>query len=59
MGEFDLFFGGMGMDYRNYAGSTVSQKIIVQFCFRFVVLFVVCFFFKPLQYFGAPENIKK
>ena len=52
------FLGGMGVDYRNYAGSTVSQKIIVQFCFRFVVVFFF-FFFKPLQYFGAPENIKK
>ena len=29
------------MDYRKYAGSTVSQKIIVQFYFRYVVLLVV------------------
>ena len=40
-----FFFVGMGVDYRNYALSTVSQKIIVQFCFRLVLLFVVVKFF--------------
>ena len=41
---FFFFFGGgvgQGIDYLNYARSTVSRKIIVQFHFRFVVLFVV------------------
>ena len=33
--------GGQGMDYPNYAPSTVSQKILAQFRFRFVLLFVV------------------
>ena len=33
--------GGQGIDYPNYALSTVSQKILVQFRFRFVLLFVV------------------
>ena len=32
---------GQGIDYLNYARSTVSRKIIVQFHFRFIVLFVV------------------
>ena len=33
--------GGQGIDYPNYAPSTVSQKILAQFRFRFVLLFVV------------------
>ena len=33
--------GGRGIDYPNYAPSTVSQKILAQFRFRFVLLFVV------------------
>ena len=33
--------GGQGIDYPNYALSTVSQKILAQFRFRFVLLFVV------------------
>ena len=37
------FFGGgaRGIDYPNYAPSTVSQKILAQFRFQFVLLFVV------------------
>ena len=33
--------GGQGIDYPNYALGTVSQKILAQFRFRFVLLFVV------------------
>ena len=33
--------GGQGIDYPNYALSTVSQKILAQFRFWFVLLFVV------------------
>ena len=33
--------GGQGIDYPNYAPSTVSQKILAQFRFLFVLLFVV------------------
>ena len=33
--------GGQGIDCPNYAPSTVSQKILAQFRFRFVLLFVV------------------
>ena len=33
--------GGQGIDYPNYALSTVSQKILAQFRFRFVLLFVL------------------
>ena len=33
--------GGQGIDYPNYALSTVSQKILAQFRFRFVLFFVV------------------
>ena len=33
--------GGQGIDYPNYAPSTVSQKILAQFRFPFVLLFVV------------------
>ena len=33
--------GGQGTDYPNYAPITVSQKILAQFRFRFVLLFVV------------------
>ena len=33
--------GGQGIDYPNYAPSTVSQKILAQFRYRFVLLFVV------------------
>ena len=33
--------GGQGIDYPNYAPSTVSQKILAQFRFWFVLLFVV------------------
>ena len=33
--------GGQGIDYPNYAPSPVSQKILAQFRFRFVLLFVV------------------
>ena len=41
-GWLSLFGGGVrGIDYPNYAPSTVSQKILVQFHFRFVLLFVV------------------
>ena len=49
---FLLFFGGggwlslfggdvLGVDYPKYAPSTVSQKILAQFHFQFVLLFVV------------------
>ena len=62
-GWLSLFGGGVrGIDYPNYAPSTASQKILAQFHFRFVLLllwFSLFVFFKPLQYFGAPENIKK
>ena len=41
-GWLSLFGGGVrGIDYPNYAPSTVSQKILAQFHFRFVLLFVV------------------
>ena len=42
-GSWLSFFwgGGQGIDYPNYAPSTVSQKILAQFRFRFVLLFVV------------------
>ena len=42
-GSWLSFFwgGGQGIDYPNYAPSTVSQKILAQFPFRFVLLFVV------------------
>ena len=41
-GWLSLFGGGVrGIDYPNYALSTVSQKILAQFHFRFVLLFVV------------------
>ena len=33
--------GGRGIDYPNYAPSTVSQKILAQFYFWFVLLYVV------------------
>ena len=38
----ELILGGVrGIDYPNYAPSTVSQKILAQFRFRFVLLYVV------------------
>ena len=41
-GWLSLFGGGVrGIDYPNYAPSTVLQKILTQFHFRFVLLFVV------------------
>ena len=41
-GWLSLFGGGVrGIDYPNYAPSTVLQKILAQFHFRFVLLFVV------------------
>ena len=41
-GWLSLFGGGvLGIDYPNYAPSSVSQKILVQFRFRFALLFVV------------------
>ena len=41
-GWLSLFGGGIrGIDYPNYAPSTVSQKILAQFRFWFVLLFVV------------------
>ena len=65
-GWLSLFGGGVqGIDYPNYAPSTVSPKILAQFrfglfCFLlWFSLFSLFVFFKPLQYFGAPENIKK
>ena len=43
VGGWLSFFGGggQGIDYPNYALSTVSQKILAQFRFWFVLLFVV------------------
>ena len=62
------FFGGWWTGYRlsqlcsehciteNF--SAISFSVCFAFCCGLVCL--VCFvFFKPLQYFGAPENIKK
>ena len=37
--------------------SAISFSVCFAFCCGLVCL--VCLFFKPLQYFGAPENIKK
>ena len=41
-GRFSFFGGGgRGIDYPNYALRTVSQKILAQFHFWFVLLYVV------------------
>ena len=41
-GRFSFFGGGgRGIDYPNYAPRTVSQKILAQFHFWFVLLYVV------------------
>ena len=41
-GRFSFFEGGgRGIDYPNYAPRTVSQKILAQFHFWFVLLYVV------------------
>ena len=41
-GRFSFFGGGgWGIDYPNYAPRTVSQKILAQFHFWFVLLYVV------------------
>ena len=41
-GRFSFFGGGgQGIDYPNYAPRTVSQKILAQFHFWFVLLYVV------------------
>ena len=41
-GRFSFFGGGgRGIDYPNYAPRTVSQKILAQFLFWFVLLYVV------------------
>ena len=38
--------------------NAISFSVCFAFCCGLVCL-VCLFFFKPLQYFGAPENIKK